>query len=87
VLDSTGFLWARLYSGRQGANLPALGTVMNNYRVTTWNQGDDPTLAPPLRETSYQWRPLGREYDPRIAIIKDTPGPITVLELGMEVSV
>lgn len=86
VENSTGFLWARLFSGPLRPNGPALGTIMNYFRVPTWNQGDDPTLPPPLREQAYPYRTVGRDYDPRIAIIKDTPGPITVVEVSTEVS-
>jgi len=42
--------------------------------------------APPLREEAYRWRPLGRSYDPRMAVIKDTPGPLVVHEIGLEAS-
>ena len=90
VSNSTGFLMARLFSGpitpaTAAAGL-ALGTVMNTFRVTTWNIGDNVEAAPPLREEAYRWRPLGRSYDPRMAVIKDTPGPLVVHEIGLEAS-
>jgi hypothetical protein len=87
VINSTGFLWARLFSGPLRPGGPALGTIMNTRRVTTYNQDDDPTQAPPLREGADLWRPSGRAYDPRIAIIKDTSGPITIAEVGLESTV
>ena len=90
VSNSTGFLMARLFSGpitpaTAAAGL-ALGTVMNTFRVTTWNIGDNVEAAPPLREEAYRWRPLGRSYDPRMAVIKDTPGPLIIHEIGLEAS-
>jgi hypothetical protein len=90
VSNSTGFLMARLFSGpitpaTAAAGL-ALGTVMNTFRVTTWNIGDNVEAAPPLREEAYRWRPLGRSYDPRMAVIKDVPGPLIVHEIGLEAS-
>lgn len=87
VVHSTGFLMARLFAGPVTRTSPALGTVMNNHRVTAWNQDDDPTLPPPLRETAERWRPIGRAFDPRVAIIKDTPGPMQILEIGVEATV
>jgi hypothetical protein len=87
VSNSTGFLMARLFAGRQRPGGPALGTVMNQYRITTWNQDDDPTLPPPLREEAERWRPLGRAFDPRVCVIKDTPGPLVVHEFGLEASI
>jgi hypothetical protein len=84
VLNSTGFLMARLFSGPLTRTSPPLGQVMNQRRVDTWNQDDDPTKAPPLREEAQRWRPLGRSYDPRVAIIKDTPGPLEISEIGLE---
>lgn len=91
VMNSTGFVLARLFSGpitqvSQANNIP-LGTIMNNRRITAWNQDDDPTKPPPLREEVQRWRPLGRSYDPRVAIIKDTPGPLLIAEIGLEVSI
>jgi hypothetical protein len=84
VVNSTGFLTARLFSGPLTRTSPALGTIMNQRRVTAWNQDDDPTLPPPLREEAQRWRPIGRSFDPRVAIIKDTPGPLLIEEIGME---
>lgn len=84
VSNSTGFLMARLFSGPLTPTSPTPGTVMNTRRVTTWNQGDDPTRAPPLREEGQRFRPRGRYFDPRVAVIKDTPGPLVIHELGTE---
>lgn len=87
VSNSTGFLFARLFSGPITPTSPALGTVMNTRRIDAWSQGEDPASAAPLREQAYFWRPLGRDYDPRRAIIKDTPGPLLIHEFDMEISV
>lgn len=87
VMNSTGFLMARLFSGPITPTSPALGTIMNTRRVTTWNQDDDPTQPPPLREEVERWRPIGRAYDPRVSIIKDTPGPLEILEIGIEATI
>jgi hypothetical protein len=85
--NATGYLMARLFSGPLTPSSPALGTVMNTRRVETWNQGDDPTQPPPLREEAQRWRPIGRAFDPRIAVIKDTPGPLVIEEFGIEVTI
>ena len=87
VVHSTGFLMARLFSSTQTRTSPALGTVMNTRRFTAWNQDDDPTKPPPSRETVETIRPMGRSYDPRAAIIKDTPGPLLIPELSMEITI
>jgi hypothetical protein len=84
VSNSTGFLMARLFSGPLRPRSPVLGTIMNFRRWTAWNQGDDPTQPPPLREEAQRTRPLGRSFDPRVSIIKDTPGPIVIHEAGLE---
>jgi hypothetical protein len=91
VENSTGWLWTRLFSGplvpvTSPAYMP-LGTVQGTRRVTTYNQDDDPTQPPPLREGAEFWRPAGRSFDPRIAVVKDTSGPLTILEIGAEVTV
>ena len=91
VSNSSGFDMARLFSGpitpTTAADSLALGTVMNRCRIPAWNIGDNVEVAPPLREQAYRWRPLGRSYDPRVAVIKQTPGPLTVHEIGLEASV
>lgn len=86
VRRSTGFVMARLFSGPLTPTSPALGTIMNEVRFPAWNQGDIVTNPPPLREQAYRVRPLGRSDDPRVAIIKDTPGPLEVLESTVEVT-
>lgn len=87
VSNSTGMLLARLFSGPLTPTSLALGATMNVHRVDTWNQGDDPTQPPPLREEAERWRPLGRAYDPRVAVIKDSPGSLIVHEIGIEASI
>jgi len=91
---STGFLFVRLFSGPVLPDLPPpalprphLGDVVGSRRVPTYVMGDDATQSAPLREGVEFWRPTGRSYDPRVAIIKDTVGPLTILEFGSEVTV
>lgn len=87
VVHSTGFVMGRLFAGPLTPTSPALGALMNSRRFPAWNQGDNPTLPPPLRETREDIRPLGRAYDPRVAIIKDTPGPLQILEATIEATI
>lgn len=87
VIHSTGFVMGGLFSGRQTATSPALGTLMNERRFPAWNQDDDPTLPPPSRETVETYPPPGSTFDPRVVIIKDTPGPMMLVEIGIEVSI
>lgn len=87
VSQSTGFVIGRLFSGKLRPGGPALGTLMNFRRIPAWNQDDDATKPPPLREQAERARPLGRSYDPRIAIIKDTPGPIVIHEIAQEATI
>lgn len=89
--NSTGFLWQVLFSGPlipvTKPNYMPLGTPTQNRRVTTYNQDDDPTQPPPLREDTDLWRPSGSSFDPRVTIVKDTAGPLTILEIAFEVTV
>jgi hypothetical protein len=87
VQNSTGFTMVRFFGGPVTRTSPAIGTVMKVRRIPAWNQDDDPTQPPPLREQSYSDRPTGRLHDPRVGIIKDTPGSLTILEEDLEVSV
>ncbi|MEO6381984.1 MAG: hypothetical protein ABIO35_08300 [Nitrobacter sp.] len=84
---STGFRFDKLYGGINGRNLPATGAVQTTRRVETWNMDDDPTAAPTLREQSYNFRPTGRSDDPRVAVVKDTLGPLVITEFAAEVTV
>lgn len=84
VERSTGFKISKLYSGPLGSLLPAAGTEMGSHRIAAWSMDDNQAVAPPLRDQTYTWRPTGRSFDPRIAIVKDVPGPITVVEVAME---
>jgi hypothetical protein len=63
------------------------GFVFGTRRVPYYFMGEDATQPAPLREDSYKIRPLGRAYDPRLSLIKDTPGPLTIVEYGFEVTV
>ena len=63
------------------------GFVFGTRRVPAYFVGDDATQPAPLREDSYQIRPRGRAFDPRIVLTKDTPGPLIVVEYGFEVTV
>jgi hypothetical protein len=87
VERSTGFVFAKLYSGPEGAMLPAPGTVVQSRRIPAYNVGDNGALAPPVRERTYAFRTTGRRHDPRVALIKDTPGPVRVLEIGIDVTI
>jgi hypothetical protein len=86
VVNSTGFTLQKLFSRKETATSPPLGTPMSIKRVPAWNQDDDATKPPKQRETVESWRPSGHSFDPRVAFIKDTPGPETIVEFGMEVS-
>jgi hypothetical protein len=87
VSNSSGFVMARLFAGPTTPTSPTLGTVMNTRRIPAWNLGDNPTQPPPLREETQRWRPIGRAFDPRVGVIKDTPGPLVVEEFGIEVTI
>lgn len=76
VQNSSGFVIQSLRGGNPQAQR----------RIETWNQGEDPTQPPKLRELAYEFRFKGRDHDPRHVIIKDTPGPLTILEWTSEVT-
>jgi hypothetical protein len=87
TVHNTGFVFARLFGGPLTQTSPALGTIMNIRRITAYNIGDDATQPAPMREQTYDYFPLGLSWDARVAIIKDTPGPFTLVELGIEATV
>lgn len=69
--------------------------TVQNATAFTWGDRDIPAflfneatdVAPPLRETTYSARTRGRDFDPRITLEKARPGPLTVLEIGIEVTI
>lgn len=86
VIHSTGLVFASIFSGKQTRLGPVVGTIERTQRVPAYNQ-DDNTLLPPIqRETVEKWPPPGSSYDPRAAVLWDTPGPIEILEFAMEIS-
>jgi hypothetical protein len=87
VIHSTGFLFASIFSGKRTRFGTVPGTVANSRRVPAYNMDDDTALPPIQRETVEKWTPVGSSYDPRAAIIWDTPGPIQILEFATEVSI
>jgi len=84
---SSGFVMAKAYSGPLGPLLPTYGTTMNSRRIPAYNLGDDATQPAPLREEMQRWRPLGRNFDLRVGVVKDTPGPLLIHEIAIEVTV
>lgn len=86
VMNSSGLVLASLYSGKDGPNLPAQGSVMKQFRVPTWNQGDDQSKAPFLREDTYRQRFSGRAFEQRAVVFKDVPGPLKIVEVAIEAS-
>lgn len=87
VIHSTGFVMARLFSGRITPTSPNLGDIVNQKTIPAYNIDDDATKPPPSRETVERWRPSGRTFDPRVAVIKDSPGPLLVAEIAVEVTI
>lgn len=50
-----------------------------------YDDNEATTGQPVAREEVYIAKPEGSEYDPRIRILKDSPGPLRVLEIGPEI--
>jgi hypothetical protein len=63
------------------------GFVFGRRRVPAYYIDEDATQPAPLREANYTIRPLGRRFDPRLVLSKDTPGPLTIVEYNFEVTV
>jgi hypothetical protein len=85
--NGTGYVMARLFAGPLIPGSPVFGAVVNTHRVPTWAANEDATQPPPLRDDAQRWRPLGRAFDPRVGIYKDTPGPLIIEEFGIEVTI
>jgi hypothetical protein len=87
VNHSNGFAFETLFSSQQLPTSPALGTPMNRRDVPAYNAGEDATKPPTQRETVEIYAPQGSTFDPRAAIIKDTPGPLLICEIAMEITI
>ena len=86
VIHSTGLVFASLFSGKQTRTSKVPGAIEQTCRVPAYNMDDDTTLPPFQRETSESWTPVGSSFDPRVAVLWDTPGPIQILEFALEIS-
>jgi hypothetical protein len=63
------------------------GFTLGGRTIPPYDFDDDPTGQPDLKETTYRTRPMGRDFDPRVTIVKDTPGRLTITEVTLEVTV
>lgn len=87
VSNSSGFRVDTLAAEQTGIHVTPPGTVKRTRRISTWNMDEDPTMPPTLRERAYGFKPLGRAHDPRVVLVKDTPGPLVIEESDLGVSV
>ena len=87
VVNSSGFVIAGLFSSKQNQTTQPLSTIMNQHRVPAYEPSENQALAPTLRETVETHPPTGSSFNPRAAIIKDTPGPLMICEVAIEVSI
>ena len=87
VIHQTGFKLGHLFSFLRTPTTPAPGTLMNFREFPAYNTGRDPTLPALEQETAEIYNPQGSSFDPRPVLIKDVPGPLQLLELGIEVSI
>jgi len=63
------------------------GFTFGGRTIPPFDFGDNPFAQPILKETTYRTRPLGRAFDPTIELIKDNPGPLTLIEFSLELTV
>jgi hypothetical protein len=63
------------------------GFTFGGRTIPPFDFGDNPLAQPILKETTYRTRPLGRAFDPSITLVKDTPGPLTLVEFALELTV
>lgn len=65
----------------------ATGFTLGTREVSSYEQGDDQSEAPPLRSLVVQTRPIGRSYDPGCLLQKTRPGPLRVVEYSTEATI
>lgn len=63
------------------------GFTFGGRTIPPFNFGDNPFAQPKLKETSYTARFLGRAFDPQVLLLKDAPGPLTIVEFVQEATV
>lgn len=63
------------------------GFTFGGRTIPPFDFGANPFAQPALKETTYLTRPLGRAFDPTIQLIKDNPGPLTLVEFALELTV
>jgi hypothetical protein len=60
--------------------------AVRNKTFPAYDFGDDTTVAPPQRDRVQHIRPLIRDYEPRISLVKPRPGPCQIVEVTIEVT-
>jgi hypothetical protein len=63
------------------------GFTLGSREFTAYQQGDDGSAAPVLRDMTVQVRPIGRSYDPGCLLVKSRPGPLRVVEYSTEATI
>lgn len=77
VQNSTGFK-VQTYN-------PKTQTWTTTNTRAAYDEGDDTTDEPPLREEVFIAKPQGNDIDPRRRILKDEGGPLRVLEISDDI--
>lgn len=80
---STGYLVQRMRKVRIGH----VETWEDVHRVDPYLQGENQDVAPPQREGVHTFPIQGSDFDPRVRIVKDTPGTLRIIELSEKVGV
>jgi hypothetical protein len=60
--------------------------AVRNKTFPAYDFNDDATVAPPSRDRVHHIRPLIRDYEPRISVVKPRPGPCQIVEVTVEVT-
>lgn len=55
--------------------------------VPYWRAGEEQESAPPLRDETYRFRKLGRDWDPRWSVRQELPGALTIVEMTTQVTI
>lgn len=63
------------------------GFTFGGRTIPPFDFGQNPLAQPTLKETTYTARFIGRDFDPQVMLIKDNPGPLTIIEFNQEVTV